>query len=252
MARWIRSVGWQATSVRLAAEARSALGMANLSTVRMKPRNAQHALVARLGGSSDIDVFAQIFAWEGYACLQSISSPRWILDLGANAGYSSAYLLSRFPAARVIAVEPDPSNYQLCRRNLEPYGERARVIEGAAWSTRSRLATQRGAFGDGREWATQVVASADGTVEGYDIPSLLAMAGGEEIDILKVDIERSELEVFGGSSARWLPAVRNICIELHGPDCREVFLRALETFEYDLEYSGELTICRNLRQKERP
>jgi hypothetical protein len=46
--------------------------------------------------------------------------------------------------------------------------------------------------------------------------------------------------------------VRNICIELHGPDCREVFLRALETFEYDLEYSGELTICRNLRQKERP
>ena len=107
--------------------------------------------------------------------------------------------------------------------------------------------------GDGREWATQVRESNgredDATVEGWDIPSLLELAGGREIDLLKVDIEGSELEIFDNNSSRWLPKVRNICIELHGPDCEKAFLRALGDFDYDLERAGELTICWNLRRK---
>ena len=39
----------------------------------------------------------------------------------------------------------------ICRRNLAPYGERARVITGAAWHTSGRLVLSRGTFGDGRE-----------------------------------------------------------------------------------------------------
>jgi len=220
----------------------------------MKPRRARHPVVARLRGSSDMDAFSQIFAWDEYACLRSIPSPRWILDLGANVGYSSAYFLSCFPTASVIAVEPDPDNCNLCRRNLAPYGKRARVVPGAAWSACSRLSLSRGTFGDGREWATQVFAGSgpEGCVDGYDIPSLLELAGAEWIDILKVDVERSELEIFGDGSSSWLPKVRNICIELHGADCREVFLRALEDFDYDPGVSGELTTCRNLHRKATP
>jgi hypothetical protein len=86
-------------------------------------------------------------------------------------------------------------------------------------------------------------------VEGYDIPSLLEMTGGEPIDLLKIDIERSELEIFGEDCSGWLPAVRNICIELHGEDCERVFLRALQEFDYERGASGELTICRNLRRR---
>ena len=204
--RWIRSVGWQATSTWLASEVKRALGFRVSPTLTIKPSYVLHPVVARLRGSSDMNVFSQIFAWEEYACLRSVSSPRWILDLGANAGYSSAYFLSCFPTAKVIAVEPDPDNCDLCRRNLAPYGKRARVVPGAAWSTRARLVLSRGTFGDGREWATQVFFSADreGLVEGYDIPSLLEMTGGEPIDILKVDVERSELEIFGDNSSSWL------------------------------------------------
>jgi FkbM family methyltransferase len=220
----------------------------------MTPAQALYPLFARLHGSSDIEVFNQIFLFDEYACLRSIPAVRWILDLGANAGYSSAWFLTCFPAARVIAVEPDPDNCDLCRRNLAPYGQRARLVSGAAWSTRSRLLLRRGAFADGREWATQVCAAANGAgdVEGYDLPGLLQMTGGEPIDLLKVDIERSELEIFGENCSMWLPAVRNICIELHGDDCREVFLRALRDFDYDPAVSGELTICRNLRPKTSP
>jgi FkbM family methyltransferase len=245
--RWIRSVGWQGTSTWVFSEAKRALGFRDPPTLKIKPRQAQHPVVARLRGSSDMRVFGQIFACDEYACLRSVSSPHWILDLGANVGYSSAYFLSCFPTARVIAVEPDPDNCELCCRNLRPYGERARVVHGAAWPTPTRLVLSRG----GREWATRVFAGADreASVEGYDIPSLLEMTGGERIDILKVDIEGSELDLFGNHSSSWLRAIGNICIELHGADCEKVFFEALRDFDYALQRSGELTVCLNLRPR---
>ncbi len=39
--------------------------------------------------------------------------------------------------------------------------------------------------------------------------------------------------------------IRNICIELHGKGCEEVFFAALKDFDYKLGHSGELAICRN-------
>ena len=249
--RWMRWVGWRGTFDWAVTEAKSTLGLRGSPTLTIKPRNAQHSLVARLGGSSDMSVFSQIFAWDEYGCIRSVPSPRWIFDLGANVGYASAYLLSCFPTARAIAVEPDPANYALCCENLAPYGDRVRVVHGAVWSTRTRLKLLRGSFGDNREWATQVAASVDGegTIEAYDIPTLLKMTDGGLVDVLKIDIERSELEVFRGRPA-WLAGVRNICIELHGADCESIFFEALRGYQFSLARSGELTLCLNLRSSE--
>lgn len=232
---------------------KTGLGFAQPATLTIKPRQVKHPLIARLGGSSDFGVFHQVFSSDEYAPLRNISPCRFILDLGANVGYSSAYLLNRFPNATILAVEPDPGNFEICRRNLLPYGTRAQVLQGAVWSRRSTLALSRGLYRDGREWATQVRemdGSADAaTVEGWDVESLIQMAGAEQVDLLKVDIERSELEIFGNNASKWLSCVRNICIELHGADCREAFLDALQSFDYDLEDSGELSFCHNVRRK---
>lgn len=250
---WVRAAGWRAAVTWAVSQMKTALGIQQPSYLKIKPRQVKYPMAARLGGSSDMNVFYQIFLCNVYACIENISSPRLILDLGANVGYSSAYFLSRFPTATVLAVEPDPDNFELCRDNLAPYGERARVVLGAVWSKRSRLVLARGIFRDGREWATQVRESDDkndvATVDAWDIPSLLNLVGGDHIDLLKSDIERSELEIFGSSSSSWLPVVRNICIELHGADCEAVFLDALEDFECDRGIYGELATCLNLRRK---
>ena len=113
-----------------------------------------------------------------------------------------------------------------------------KTVCGAVWSSCSKLALSRGTFGDGREWASQV-REFEGNdelleVEGWDIPSLLNLAKGEQIDLLKVDIEGSEIDLFGPQSLAWLPKVRNICIELHGPRCEEVFFHASKEFDYQL------------------
>jgi FkbM family methyltransferase len=252
---WRRSVGWQTTSTFAVYRFAAVLGL-QPSAMNIKPPQTAHALSARLRGSSDMDVFNQIFVEDEYACIRGIDSPALIFDLGANVGYSTAYFLNAFPAAMVVAVEPDPANFEVCRANLAPYGSRARAVCGAVWSSCSRLALSRGTFGDGREWASEVREPAEqpGTeaVQGWDIPSLLRLTGKEQIDLLKVDIEGSEVNVFGPESSSWLHKVSNICIELHGPHCEEVFFHALRDFEYELSDSGELTVCTNLRPKPRP
>jgi FkbM family methyltransferase len=216
-----------------------------------------HPLQARLRGSSDMLVFEQIFIHQQYSCLRELKEPSLVLDLGANVGFSAVYFLSVFPRARVVAVEPDAGNVAICRGNLSPYGDRVLLLHGAAWSRPATLRLLKGTFRDGREWTYQVdeLIEEERTfvgVQGWDVGSLIDMSGGQYVDLLKVDIERAELSVFSASASSWLHRVRNICIELHGKDCEEVFFAALKDFDYELEHSGELTICRNLRVKKTP
>src|SRR5262249_54939154 len=81
-------------------------------TIRtLHPRQLYHPLLFR-SNSSDISVFSQIFVQMEYASLinQMKGNVGLVVDLGANVGFSSAYFLSAFPDAHVIAVEPDPQN----------------------------------------------------------------------------------------------------------------------------------------------
>ena len=246
---WVKQVGVRSALRRIFIRVLQNLGFPEPESWRVRPHQALHPLIARLRNSSDMDVFHQIFTAEEYSPLKNMKNISLVLDLGANVGYSSVYFLSCFPNAIVVAVEPDEFNVEVCRINLKPYGDRALLLHGAVWTERTMLCLSRGSYGDGREWATQVVLpSRDrvGYVQAWDVGSLIDMAGAEMVDLLKVDIERAELAVFGESAKTWIPRVRNICIELHGPDCQKAFFNALAGFDYELEYSGELTICRNI------
>jgi FkbM family methyltransferase len=218
--------------------------------VRLRP-SGYHVSVYLRTGTSDYDVLCQIFSEREYEPLDSLDAVESIIDCGANVGYSSVYFLNRYPDSRVIAVEPDPANAAMCRRNLETYGDRVRVLQSGLWSHPCRLALVRGVYGDGRAWATQVRelnpddSDSVGDLTAIDMPTLLAQCRNGRADLLKVDIERSEVEVFRGAS-EWLPRVRNIAIELHDGECEAVFLDSLRGFEYEMKRSGELTICRSI------
>lgn len=222
---------------------------------RVKPSQVDHELAVRLPGSSDFDVFRQIFILEEYAAMRDIEGIEVVIDLGANVGYASAYFLSCFPECRVLAVEPDSLNYAQCVSNLAPYGARVDLLLGAAWSSCGRLSVERGVYGDGLDWSTQVRQTLSGdalpAVDGFDMPALIAKAGGMPVDILKVDIEGAERELFGAGAAEWLGKINNLCIELHGGECERIFFAALADFDYESSRSGELTICRGIRRARR-
>jgi FkbM family methyltransferase len=235
------------------------------SPVSVKVRGVEHPLLIR-PATSDLIVFNQIFGNQEYAPLDDMNALRLIVDAGANVGYSSAWFLSRFPTAQVIALEPDPGNAEMCRRNLEPYGDRARVLVRAVWSHPTRLTILRyGDQGDKGEWVVQVIEgpldrgalpehvcrepgllTPSGEVDAIDMASVITMAG-LPIDLLKMDIEGAERLVFGHGDLTWLRQVSNIAIELHGPQAREVFFQALDGVSCESAELGELAICRNIR-----
>jgi FkbM family methyltransferase len=147
----------------------------------------------------------------------------------------------------VLAVEPDPQNAAMCSRNLAPYGDRARVVNVAAWSppVGLKLKLVRGEFRDGKEWSTQVRAARSGEipdVEALDMPSLLRMCPRSIVDILKVDIEGAESILFGEGSAAWLGCVRNLCVESHSEEAAAIIEHALEAFRFESCQSGEYSV----------
>ena len=50
----------------------------------------------------------------------AVDRPSVIIDAGANIGLASIWFASKFPEARILAIEPEKSNYELLVRNVEP------------------------------------------------------------------------------------------------------------------------------------
>jgi len=90
-----------------------------------------------------------------------------------------------------------------------------------------------------------------GDVAALDMPSIVQLGGNRPIDILKMDIEKAELVVFRAEDLSWLSKVRNIAIELHGKEARNVFVDALRDYECRMVESGEVTICLGLKRRHR-
>jgi hypothetical protein len=63
-------------------------------------------------GTSDSEVFKDIFVRRNYR-LPVYTRPKLIIDGGAYVGYSSLYFSLKYPEAKIIAVEPEDSNFEL-------------------------------------------------------------------------------------------------------------------------------------------
>ncbi|MDX1531680.1 MAG: FkbM family methyltransferase, partial [Rhodothermales bacterium] len=78
----------------------------------------------------------------------------------------------------------------------------------------------------------------DEEVEVTTIDALLAEAAAERVDLLKLDIEGSEFDVFTADT-RWLGSVAVLVIELHDrfrPGCTEALMEALSAWDFDHDH----------------
>ena len=49
------------------------------------------------------------------------ADPKVIIDGGANIGTASIFNANRYPGARIYAIEPDPSNFDMLQKNTRNY-----------------------------------------------------------------------------------------------------------------------------------
>jgi FkbM family methyltransferase len=227
-------------------------------TVRLTSPLSDHPLLCR-AGTSDLEVFEHVFLQREYQCVDSCSHVQLIIDCGANVGYSAAYFLSRFPEARLIAVEPDRDNVALLLQNLAPWKDRVEICDAALWSHPTELVMVPEPYRDGLEWTRQVREPGPeeaGAIRAVDIPQLLRSSGQSRISILKIDIEGAEAVVFGDGRPEWLERVDHLVIELHDDsifgNATQPFMRAIADEPFEITTAGELTVCRRDRSREEP
>jgi FkbM family methyltransferase len=243
----LRRYGPRAAFLFLASNLRRRSGNLRRKVHRLNLKDVEHPLHIR--EHSDPFFFSQIFLEQEFAPVRGLDISS-VIDLGGNVGMASVWFLNTFPRAKIIAIEANPDNHPSLEANLHPYGERAIVVKGGVWWRRTSLALVRGRDeGDG---SVREAVPGDPTeilMEGWDIPALMELAGFEHVDLLKMDIEGAEVDLFLKSAERWLPLIRNLSVELHGPECEAALERALAPYTYQRQVLGELIFCFHLRPK---
>jgi FkbM family methyltransferase len=193
-------------------------------------------------GTTDLKCLEKVFLSEEYRPPFD-SSPRVIVDAGANVGMATLYFANKFPDAQIIAIEPESSNFDILRRNCADLAK-VTLMQAALWPNHRDLEI---ADCDVSKWEFRVGdrhgRSSDGeTVAAVTVADLLAQIDTERIDLLKIDIEGSELELFAAGADQWLHRIHIIAIELHDrfkPGCAEAFYGALTSRKFVQEINGE-------------
>jgi FkbM family methyltransferase len=211
-----------------------------LHVVRVPGLNHPVALRAK---TSDVGVFHQVFV-DGELEFNLNLSPSRIIDAGANIGLASLYLASRFPEAKILALEIEEANFELLRRNTASYPN-ITCLRKALWSGTANLTI---ANPTAEPWSFRVSRSTKEDEEGLSavgVKDLVEMFEGRRVDLLKIDIEGAEKEVFEHGMDQWIDQVDTIAVELHDrfePGCSKALVDSLRDRVYRLYTLGEYTV----------
>lgn len=196
---------------------------------------------------SDIRVFKQIFVDNEYDSLNLPETAKTIIDLGANIGLSALFFIKKFPTSRIVAVEPDAVNFSIMEKNLEKFSKSISFLQAAIWPTDGEVSlveedddhTSLGAWGYRTEASNGKSAL---SVKALSIPTIMKQYDMDFVDILKVDIEGAEYELFEKNYEDWIDKVGLIIIETHDrfkPNSEAMVRKALNGRFDELPMKGE-------------
>lgn len=142
-----------------------------------------------------------------------------VLDIGAHSGLFSALVKARHPAARIVAVEANPSLHPVIRSNLEPFGNWD-LLPFAVTDTTTEIpffvngrATQTSAINRESAEAFGRTTAKEIRVRATTLDRIAHDLKLERIDVVKMDIQGAEeLAIAGGQTA--LKIVRKLIIEI--------------------------------------
>lgn len=164
--------------------------------------------------NSDLRVFYQIFIEENYRFFPHGFEPTIIVDLGANVGYSSIWFHKVFPKSNIIALEPEDENFKILQSNTNSIG-RISVLKKAIWHKDEELFIINP---NALSWSfetSKIKKNGSKCIDGISMGSLMKKFNLDRIDLLKIDIEGAEFELFKNEPLDWLENVGSIMIETH-------------------------------------
>lgn len=173
-----------------------------------------------------------------------------VFDVGANIGLFTLFAYAQSANVKVYTFEPLPPTFKVLQTNIAQYGLAANTFRLAlgresgrlAFTHYPRMSVMSGAYADAPEDQTvarttltnqnnELASYADELLAGrFDsetfecevktLSDVIAEQGVERIDLLKIDVEKSELDVLLGVREHDWPKLKQIVIETHDVDGR--------------------------------
>ncbi|MGB5235690.1 MAG: FkbM family methyltransferase [Candidatus Macondimonas sp.] len=176
----------------------------------------KNGLVFNFEGALDYGVMSHFYK-EGYL-IQDSETDRvaTILDVGANIGDETARFLVHHPNAHIVAIEAAPRNFSLLEKTFEKITN-VEVLNCAVWPVKANLKIMPGRT---MESFTVIETSdgGEGTIPAITIQDIMEKMDWNSIDILKLDIEGSEYELFTRGNREWTKKVRVFIFEVPDSD----------------------------------
>lgn len=203
------------------------------------------------GTRADLGVIAQMFKNEDYSlrrlrrgeelkALGRAMARPLIIDAGANIGGSVCWFALNFPRVHIVAIEPDPANFELLRRNTEGLDVELHQAAIGARDGQVRLVDP----GEG-EWGYRTARTEDGTVPMISMGRIVAekQAAGYTPFICKIDIEGGEADLFTPPTD-WVDPFPLMMVELHDwlmprQGTSRSFLQCVAARDRDFVHIGE-------------
>jgi FkbM family methyltransferase len=191
---------------------------AGLFTYRLRgSRLGGNTSIALRKGTTDSKVFDEILVERAYApCLDALPhhiGQITLIDLGANIGLSALFFARALRVSEVIAVEPDPENFQLLLENLQRAGLANRSTAVRAFAGAERAFAQLHDSGNGA-WGMRMGRLSDIGTPVLPVAEIADMAKPGVPLVLKCDIEGAERQLFL-NIRDWEHLISYIFLELH-------------------------------------
>jgi FkbM family methyltransferase len=205
------------------------------------------------------------------AAAAALRSNDTVLDIGANIGLSSILFGDVEPAIRVISVEPAPAIFACLARNLAAHLRRGHAVQAAVGASGGTLPFtyypeapgNSGLYAD-READDEITRAflrnsglADDeialmieglhvgetmTVEVTTVSELLRVHDVTEVALLKIDVERAELDVLRGIADGDWPRIRSVVAEVHGESRLTAFSDVLRARGFALHVNQDAAL----------
>ena len=181
---------------------------------------------------TDLKIFEQIFLLDDCGFALPGFRPKLIIDGGAHVGCATLAFALRFPEAKIIAVEAHAGNFRQLCRNVESLPN-VTAVHAAVFGSDGRQAALSNPDDDGWGFRFHDASPESGedasTVDTVSVGRLIRESGFDRCDLLKLDIEGAERDVFR-TLPPWLESVKVLVIELHDryqPGCTEALNEAV-------------------------
>jgi FkbM family methyltransferase len=137
-----------------------------------------------------------------------------IVDVGANIGAYSTWAAAFLgPNGRLVAVEPNPTSFQMLKRSLADVGTNASAFQCACGAEEGELPLfSEPGYTVSSSLTNFAAATRTDVVQIRRLDDLLDESDVADVDLLKIDVEGAELLVLAGG-LRTLKRTRRVVLE---------------------------------------